>query len=60
VLLDGGDLMAELRTLLARRRGGDDQALTALIARMIELTTLVQKQGEKIRELEQRLDLRSR
>ena len=57
---NASELIAELRTMLARRQGEDDHAVTALISRMAALAELVEKQDEKIKELEHRLDLRSR
>jgi hypothetical protein len=55
--MNANDLVSELRTLLAGRRGDQDLALGTLTARTLELAELVQKQGEKIKEFEQRLDL---
>jgi nitrogen-specific signal transduction histidine kinase len=54
------ELIAELRKFLAGRGGADDLALSKLAGRTLELAELIQKQGDKIRELEFRLDLRSK
>ncbi len=54
------ELITQLRTLLAGRRRGEDQALGTLVARTLELAELVQQQAKEIEELKQRLDLRSR
>jgi hypothetical protein len=53
-------LIAELRTIIAGQHGEPEHALRTLAARTLELAELVQAQDEKIKELMQRLDLRSR
>jgi len=50
----------ELRRFLANRRGDEDQALTTLAARTLELAELVQQQNEELTTLKARFDLRSR
>jgi hypothetical protein len=55
---DASELIAELRRFLAGRGGADNLDLSKLAGRTLELAELIQQQGEKIQELESRLDLR--
>lgn len=57
---DASELLAELRQLLAVHQEMDNQVLVVLLNRTLALTEIVQKQGQKIKELETRLGLRSR
>jgi hypothetical protein len=58
--IDVSELIVELRRFLSNRGGADDAALSKLAGRMLELAEVIQTHGEKIRELEVRLDLRSK
>jgi hypothetical protein len=55
--IDVSELIVELRRFLSNRGGGDDLALSKLAGRTLELAEVIQAQGEKLRELEIRLDL---
>jgi hypothetical protein len=56
---DVSELIVELRRFLSNRGGGDDLALSKLAGRTLELAELLQNQGERIRDLECRMNLRS-
>jgi hypothetical protein len=58
--IDVSELIVELRRFLSNRGGADDPALSQLAGRTLELADVIQTQGEKIRELESRLDFRSK
>jgi hypothetical protein len=58
--IDASELIAELRRFLAGRGGADNLDLSKLAGRTLELAELIQEQGEKIQELELRMDLRSK
>jgi hypothetical protein len=57
---DVSELIVELRRFLSNRGGADDLALSKLAGRTLELAEVIQAHAEKIRELEVRLDLRSK
>jgi hypothetical protein len=58
--IDASELIAELRRFLAGRGGTDNLDISKLAGRTLELAELIQKQEEKIQELESRMDLRSK
>jgi hypothetical protein len=58
--IDASELIAELRRFLAGRGGADNLDISKLAGRTLELAELIQRQGEKIQELEFRLNLRSK
>jgi hypothetical protein len=58
--IDASELIAELRRFLAGRGGADNLDISKLAGRTLELAELIQKQEEKIQELESRMDLGSK